>query len=54
MKWWPNELFREAEMEAYQFFDKHIRSLPKNADGSINKLASGFADNDVALCVNLT
>lgn len=47
MKWWPPNLSREAEMEGYLYFDKYIRNLPKNPDGTINTLASGFADNDV-------
>lgn len=47
MKWWPPNLSKEAEMEGYHYFDKHIRNLPKNVDGTINTLASGFGDNDV-------
>lgn len=47
MKWWPPNLSREAEMEGYLYFDKNIRNLPKNPDGTINTSVSGFADNDV-------
>lgn len=43
----PNILKYEAEMEGYRYFDKNIRSLPKNSDGTINLSASGFHDNDV-------
>jgi len=41
------ELNSKSELEAYAFFDKHIRKLPKNTDGSFNKLEGGFDDNDV-------
>lgn len=47
MNWWPPTLSREAEMEGYIYFDKHIRNLPKNPDETINTSTSGFADNDV-------
>ena len=47
MDWWPPNLRDEAEMESYIYFDKYIKKLPKNPDGTINKLAPGFADNDV-------
>lgn len=47
MQWWPPNLRDEAEMEAYVYFDKNIRSLPKKSDGSIDTLASEFFDNDV-------
>lgn len=43
----PKEYRDEAENEAYAFFDAHIRPLPKNSDGQINKVAPGFVDNDV-------
>lgn len=41
------ELKSKSELEAYEFFDKYIRNLQKNSDGSFNKLAGGFDDNDV-------
>lgn len=41
------ELKSKSEQEAYEFFDKFIRKLPRNADRSFNKLAGGFDDNDV-------
>lgn len=41
------ELKSKSEQEAYEFFDKFIRKLPRNADGTFNKLAGGFDDNDV-------
>lgn len=41
------ELKSKSEHEALEFFDKSVRKLPKNADGSFNKLAGGFDDNDV-------
>ncbi|MCX6128222.1 MAG: hypothetical protein NTX25_04060 [Proteobacteria bacterium] len=47
MNWWPPNLRDEAKMEGYLYFDKHIRKLPKNPDGSINEFSLGFADNDV-------
>ncbi len=34
-------------MEGYVYFDKYIRALPKNPDGTINTFAPGFSDNDV-------
>ena len=47
MKWWPLNLRDEAKIEGYLYFDKHIRNLPKNPDGSINEFSPEFADNDV-------
>ncbi len=47
MKWWPPNLRDEAKIEGYLYFDKHIRKLPKNPDGSINEFAPEFADNNV-------
>lgn len=41
------ELKFKSEHEAYEFFDKYVRKLPKNGDDSFNKLAGGFDDNDV-------
>ena len=37
----------EAQAELYQWFDKEIRPLPKNSDGTINKFAEGLVDNDI-------
>lgn len=37
----------EARAEAYKYFDRHIRPLPKTLDGEVNALASGLDDNDV-------
>ena len=37
----------EAEREVYILIDKHLRALPKNNDGIINKEAKGFQHNDV-------
>jgi len=47
MHWWPPDLMKEAQLEGYVYFDKHIRTLPKNPDGAINIYALGLADNDV-------
>ena len=41
------ELKAKSEHEANEYFDKFIRKLPRNPDGSFNKLAGGFDDNDV-------
>lgn len=43
----PGSLRDEAEKESYDYFDKNIRVLPKNPDGTINTSARGFHDNDV-------
>lgn len=37
----------EALNEAYIYFDRHIRRLPKRSDGRINHKARGLEDNDV-------
>lgn len=37
----------EAQTELYQWFDKEIRPLPKNSDGTINEFAEGLVDNDI-------
>jgi len=37
----------KARDEAYDYFDQHIRSLPKGRDGKIDLLKPGFDDNDV-------
>ena len=46
----PKNVFKlkdEALNEAYEYFDKNIRSLPKNEDGKVDQYANGLADNDV-------
>jgi acylphosphatase len=47
MHWWPPDFMKEAQVEGYVYFDKTIRRLPKNPDGTVNIYASGLADNDV-------
>lgn len=42
-----SELKEEARQEAYQYFDHHIRRLPKTSDGDLDLVAPGFDDNDV-------
>ena len=37
----------EALAEAYEYFDKNVRSLPKGEDGKVDQYANGLADNDV-------
>lgn len=44
MPWTVKE---EATSEGYDFFDKNIRHLPKNAAGKIDPTQTGFYDNDV-------
>ena len=44
---WPTTLKDESEHEAYVYFDRNIRPLPKRSDGSINTMHAGFHDNDV-------
>ena len=41
------ELKDEALDEAYEYFDKNIRSLPKNKDGEVDQFARGLVNNDV-------
>ncbi len=40
-------LDEEAENEVYILIDKHLRPLPKNSDGTINKDAKGFQHNEI-------
>ena len=42
-----SELMEEARTEAYVCFDRHIRSLPKSADGMIKSQGSWLDENDV-------
>jgi hypothetical protein len=37
----------EARDEAYSYFDRFIRPLPKTKNGKIDEIAPGFDDNDV-------
>ena len=37
----------EATKEAYIYFDKNIRALPKDENGQVDTMAPGFVDNDV-------
>jgi hypothetical protein len=39
-------LFQEARDEAYKYFDRHIRRLPKKSNGSIDLGSSKLNDND--------
>jgi hypothetical protein len=43
----PRKLRNDARDEGYRYFDKHIRNLPKNSDGSFNELSEGYHNNDV-------
>ena len=43
----PRKLRNEACTESYEYFDKNIRPLEKNPDGSINERAHGLHNNDV-------
>lgn len=43
----PLSLKNEAEAEAYEYFDKQIRKLPRSADGKIDATVQGFQDSDV-------
>lgn len=42
-----HKLKDEACNEAYEYFDHHIRKLPRRADGQINPFGPGLDDNDV-------
>ncbi len=44
---WPFTLMEEARDEAYEYFDKNIRPLPKDKDGKINTTAFGLENNDI-------
>jgi len=43
----PFALKDEARDEAYAYFDKKIRSLPKDSSGKIDQFAHGLENNDV-------
>jgi hypothetical protein len=47
MRWWPPSLKNEACLEAYEYFDKNIRPLPKNAEGEFDTSTGLFMDNDI-------
>lgn len=42
-----NRLKNEALAEAYDYFDKTIRRLPRDTSGNIDQSLEGFSDNDV-------
>ena len=42
----PFALKDRAQAEAYEYFDRNIRALPKSSDGKINPRARGLEDND--------
>lgn len=44
---WPPSLMKDAELEAYVYFDRNIRELPKKPDGTIDTMQPGFRNNDV-------
>ena len=43
----PWILRKEGQKEAYQYFDRHIRSLPKDKNGHIDKKLAKLSNNDV-------
>ena len=43
----PFTLDDEAESEVYILIDRHLRTLPKKSDGTIDKDTDGFQHNDV-------
>ncbi len=43
----PRVLRDESETEAYEYFDKSVRALPKDSSGTIDAKRGGFSDNDV-------
>jgi hypothetical protein len=45
MRWNPFSLKNEACLEAYDFFDKYVRKLPRKSDGNFDE--RDFGDNDV-------
>lgn len=42
-----SELKEQAQDEAYEYFDKHIRKLERLPNGKVNPHATGLHDNDV-------
>ena len=43
----PFKLKEQGIIEAYKYFDKHIRKLTRNKNGEIDQFADGLVDNDV-------
>ena len=43
----PLELKNKAKLECYEYFDEHIRTLPRTPDGQIDEAQPMFGDNDV-------
>lgn len=44
---YKNDLIKELATGSYQYFDKHIRKLPKDESGEFKISAKFFYDNDV-------
>jgi len=44
---WPPTVMKEARDEAYEYFDKNIRSLTKDKNGKVDSTALGLENNDV-------
>lgn len=40
-------LKEEAKLEIYNYFDKHIRVLPKDGEANFNEMSGDFIDNDI-------
>lgn len=47
MNFRPDLLLIEARDEAYEYFDKNIRSLNKDSNGKLDATAHGLVDNDI-------
>ncbi|MFC1752858.1 DUF6973 domain-containing protein [Thermoproteota archaeon] len=47
MKWDPRDLKEECRLEAYEYFDKNIRELPRKKSGEFDISPEDFYDNDV-------
>lgn len=47
MKRWPPALKKQACLEAYEYFHKYIRPLPKDVEGKFDEFSGLFMDNDV-------
>jgi len=37
----------EAQSQLYEWFDKEVRSLPKDKNGKVDSMGEGLVDNDV-------
>lgn len=44
---WPWLLKDQAQAEAYKYFDRNVRELPKLSNGQVNPTAVGLQDNDI-------